>query len=74
MQPAETGRCPTCKRWGGVREHAGDGATVLPDPQRLRGPCVEGPWHGSLRGPRNACGQWVCWLQDGHAPAPDKDA
>ncbi len=61
MPTAEPGRCPTCRRWGGLRELAADGSTRLPDPAQLRGPCQEGPWHGSLRGPRNACGQWVDW-------------
>lgn len=69
MQPAETGRCPTCKRWGGVRIRAEDGTTLLPDPQRLNGPCLEGPWHGNLRGPRNACGQWIDWLAAKPPPA-----
>jgi len=31
------------------------------NPQHNRGLCTEGPWHGSLRGPRNACGQWLQW-------------
>ncbi|THF63312.1 hypothetical protein [Pseudothauera rhizosphaerae] len=71
MQIAEPKRCATCKRWGGVRELAPDGSTVLPDPARLRGPCIEGPWHGSLRGPRNACGQWVDWREAAPPPATD---
>lgn len=63
-------RCPTCRRWGGVRACTADGSTVLPDPQRLHGLCTEGPWHGSLRGPRNACGQWVNWLEPADSKTP----
>lgn len=59
---AESGRCPTCRRWAGVRRVAEDGVSVLLDPAQPRGACTEGPWHGTLRGPRNACGQWVAWL------------
>ncbi|ENO95792.1 hypothetical protein C667_17251 [Thauera phenylacetica B4P] len=40
-----------------------DGSTVELDPAAPRGPCQEGPWHGSLRGPRNACGQWLRWSE-----------
>lgn len=59
---AELRRCPTCNRWGGQRELGGDGVTVQLHPAAPRGPCNEGPWHGSLRGPRNACGQWLRWF------------
>jgi hypothetical protein len=31
------------------------------DPENPKGECVEGPWHGSLRGVKNACGQWLLW-------------
>ncbi|MFN3986108.1 MAG: hypothetical protein ACK4KV_11485 [Rhodocyclaceae bacterium] len=62
---AEARRCPTCARWGGPRRMAEDRVTVL-IPEQARGPCREGPWHGSPRGPRNACGQWQPWA-DGHA-------
>ncbi|MBN8440162.1 MAG: hypothetical protein J0M28_00430 [Thauera sp.] len=56
-------RCPTCNRWGGARRVAADGRTVELDPDKARGQCNEGPWHGSMRGPRNACGQWVQWIE-----------
>lgn len=59
---AELRRCPTCKRWGGRRTVGEDGVTVHLHPTEQRGACNEGPWHGSLRGPRNACGQWLHWL------------
>ncbi len=60
---AELRRCPTCNRWGGWRRVGADGSTVELDPAAPRGPCREGPWHGSLRGPRNACGQWLRWIE-----------
>ncbi|THF66570.1 hypothetical protein E6C76_06990 [Pseudothauera nasutitermitis] len=61
---AELRRCSTCRRWGGPRRADAEGNTLLPDDvPRPTGPCIEGPWHGSPRGPRNACGQWVFWLE-----------
>lgn len=42
---------------------AEDGSTVRIDPEDSRGTGNEGPWHGSLRGPRNACGQWLRWVE-----------
>ena len=60
---AELRRCPTCNRWGGWRRVAEDGCTVELHPTEQRGACQEGPWHGSLRGPRNACGQWLRWSE-----------
>ncbi|ATE59576.1 hypothetical protein [Thauera sinica] len=59
----ELRRCPTCNRWGGERRIGEDGRTVHLNPANSRGPCNEGPWHGSLRGPRNACGQWLQWTE-----------
>ena len=60
---AELRRCPSCNRWGGWRRVGEDGSTVELHPTEQRGPCREGPWHGSLRGPRNACGQWLRWIE-----------
>ncbi len=60
---AELRRWPTCNRWGGWRRVGAEGSTVELDPAAPRGPCREGPWHGSLRGPRNACGQWLRWIE-----------
>lgn len=59
---ADLRRCPTCNRWGGKRDLDADGVTVRLHPTEQRGACNEGPWHGSLRGPRNACGQWLPWI------------
>jgi len=66
-QPAAARRCTSCNRWGGERE--ADVATdqVLFSPSNDRGPCIEGPWDGTLRSSRNACGRWLKWV----ALAPD---
>jgi len=60
-QPLDRKRCVSCNRWGGVRRPGAESNTVEYDENNDRGPCVEGPWHGSLRSPRNACGQWILW-------------
>ncbi len=67
---AELRRCPTCNRWGGWRRVGEDGCSVELHPTEQRGLCQEGPWHGSLRGPRNACGQWSRWIRI--VPAADQ--
>ena len=62
-QSAERRRCLSCNRWGGERTPGSTPDTVDYDEDNDRGPCQEGPWHGSSRrGPRNACGQWVRWI------------
>ena len=71
VQIAELRRCPTCRRWGGKRWLGANGEQVELDADDNRGPCVEGPWHGSLRGPRNACGQWLRWIEIVPAHSPE---
>lgn len=61
IQDTERRRCVSCERWGGVRRAGAAAGTVEYDAQNDKGPCCEGPWHGSLRGARNACGQWILW-------------
>ena len=63
IETAELRRCPTCQRWDGARRLSADGCGVELDSENNRGKCTEGPWHGSLRGPRNACGQWLQWVE-----------
>lgn len=63
VEYAELRRCPSCERWGGVRRLGADRMAIELDPANNRGRCNEGPWHGSLRGPRNACGQWKPWIE-----------
>ncbi len=62
VHPVERKRCLSCNRWGGARRPGAVPGTIEYDEDADKGPCVEGPWHGSLRGPRNACGQWVPWM------------
>lgn len=62
-QPFDRKRCISCNRWGGERTPGTTPGEVEYDSARDRGPCIEGPWHGTLRGPRNACGQWVLWVK-----------
>jgi hypothetical protein len=71
-QSTERRRCVSCNRWGGARQPGADGDSVVYDAALDRGPCQEGPWHGTLRGPRNACGHWLRWtaLAAPAAPVP----
>ncbi|MCK9261369.1 MAG: hypothetical protein RBT39_13505 [Azoarcus sp.] len=63
IETAELGRCPSCQRWDGTRRLSADGCGVELDSENNRGICTEGPWHGSSRGPRNACGRWLQWVE-----------
>lgn len=59
---ADLRRCCTCHRWDGPRRVGLEAGTVcFPDGEAL-GRCVDGPWDGSQRNLRNACGRWVQWL------------
>lgn len=60
--PADNRRCCTCHRWDGPRRVGEQAGTVSFEHAEVRGMCVEGPWHGSPRNLRNACGRWVQWL------------
>lgn len=62
-QPIERKRCLSCNRWGGVRQPGVVPGEIIYDEHNDRGPCIDGPWNGTLRGPRNACGQWVLWVE-----------
>lgn len=68
-QPVERRRCLSCNRWAGARTLGPEPETVAYDEDNDRGDCQDGPWHGTNRGPRNACGQWLRWAALG--PAPD---
>ena len=62
-------RCTACKRWQGVRRIGEQPGTVEYDAEADKGLCHEGPWHGSLRSARSACGRWVQWAALGELPA-----
>lgn len=53
-------KCLSCQRWVGERSLSADRLSIGHDPD-VRGICNGGPWHGTLREPRNACGRWVVW-------------
>jgi len=61
-QSTERRRCTSCNRWGGQRQPGVAPDTVEFDEHNDRGLCIDGPWHGSERSSRNACGHWVKWL------------
>ena len=55
-------RCVCCNRWAGARSPGSQPDHVLVEDDAAKGLCTEGPWHGTPRGVRNACGQWVRWV------------
>lgn len=67
---ASAKRCLCCNRWGGKRVPRPEQDGIAYDPAAPQGPCVDGPWNGTLRGPRNACGHWLKWS----ALPPDPEA
>ncbi len=60
---ADARRCCTCQRWHGPRVVATEAGKVLFEHDEVRGECFEGPWHGTPRSLRNACGRWFQWLE-----------
>lgn len=70
-QPADLKKCLSCQRWGGWRRALPEG-DIEYDEAQPKGECREGPWHGSLRSVRNACGRWVQWAPwaDSTKPTP----
>ncbi|HAY09890.1 MAG TPA: hypothetical protein DCY18_08155 [Thauera sp.] len=67
IQPLSERRCISCDRWHGRRRPGDAPDTVEVASPTVRGVCIEGPWHRSLRGVRSACGQWLRWRE---LPAP----
>lgn len=61
-QSVEQRRCVSCHRWGGWRRPGQEAGMVEFDAANDQGLCQEGPWHGSLRSSRSACGRWIQWL------------
>ncbi|MFC5301399.1 hypothetical protein [Azospira restricta] len=70
-QAVDRRRCASCERWSGARSAGGDGASVLIASETATGTCVGGPWDGSERRARSACGQWLRW-QALPPPAPER--
>lgn len=62
LQPVDLKRCASCERWGGSRQVGTQPETVEIDDERAVGLCQGGPWDGSERRARSACGRWIRWL------------
>jgi hypothetical protein len=56
-------RCASCQRWSGRRLPGHKPGTVLIESETSPGLCQGGPWDGSERRARSACGHWQCWQQ-----------
>lgn len=63
-QPIDLRKCLSCQRWQGWRKFEPVTQHVEYDEARPEGECKEGPWHGSLRTVKNACGRWLQWQID----------
>jgi hypothetical protein len=54
-------RCASCNRWSGARQIGAAPETVEIESELTTGLCLSGPWDGSERRARSACGQWIVW-------------
>lgn len=54
-------RCASCQRWSGVRQPGPTPDVVMIEAETSVGICQGGPWDGSERRARSACGHWQCW-------------
>ena len=59
-QAIERKRCASCERWSGKRQPGAPGE-VLIEAETAVGLCCGGPWDGSERRARSACGHWKLW-------------
>jgi len=60
-QHADRKRCATCERWSGARIPGHEARTVTVESETTPGMCRGGPWDGSERRARSACGHWLIW-------------
>ena len=67
--PVSRKRCAACERWGGSRALGSEPETVAIASETDTGPCQGGPWNGSERRARMACGHWLRWTALGPDPA-----
>ena len=72
VQAVSDKRCISCNRWHGRRRPGEAPDTVEVASAAVRGVCIEGPWHRSLRGVRSACGQWLRWTALPPDPADER--
>lgn len=73
--PVDRKRCASCQRWSGLRQAGETPEFVLIEAETSTGLCQGGPWDGSERRARSACGHWRSWLggdaaDDESAPTP----
>ena len=54
-------RCASCERWSGERLPGATADEVLITEETATGICQGGPWDGSERRARSACGHWLRW-------------
>ncbi|MCG2577367.1 hypothetical protein LZ012_10210 [Dechloromonas sp. XY25] len=54
-------RCASCQIWSGLRQPGSTPDVVLIEVESSTGICQGGPWDGSERRARSACGHWQCW-------------
>jgi hypothetical protein len=59
LQALTLHRCASCQRWSGVRHPGPTPQSVEIDSELTLGTCLEGPWNGTERRARSACGQWT---------------
>ena len=60
-QPVDRRRCASCERWQGERRPDDTPDSVLIEAETATGLCCGGPWDGSERRARSACGRWLRW-------------
>ncbi|HJW24248.1 MAG TPA: hypothetical protein VJ576_05055 [Rhodocyclaceae bacterium] len=75
LQAVALKRCASCQRWSGVRRPGAEPETVDIEGDTAVGLCQGGPWDGSERRARSACGRWIRWdaLTAENPPAPPPD-
>lgn len=61
IQTVDRKRCASCTRWTGMRRPGEMPDTVEIEAETATGLCNGGPWDGSERRARSACGHWLRW-------------
>ncbi|PKO57085.1 MAG: hypothetical protein CVU28_00500 [Betaproteobacteria bacterium HGW-Betaproteobacteria-21] len=72
VQPVGDKRCISCERWHGRRRPGDEPDTVEVESSSVKGVCIEGPWHRSIRRVRSACGYWIRWTALPDAPPAER--
>ncbi len=58
IQAIDRKRCGSCERWSGLRQAGPTPDVVMIESETSTGLCQGGPWDGSERRARSACGHW----------------